>query len=282
MATDNFNLELLHNFLVVSRMQSFSKASAYLYVDQSTISKQVKQLEQHFQITLFVRTAQGVQLTTAGRQFAQHAQRLLDDYAQLSGRAIIEWSKLRIGLFDNIAVSFGQHLLLRHFADMATVKISNEGQNLVDMFNRGALDVIIVNGLLKENITGQFVSHQIANEAMMVLAGKQSRNSLKVPLQMKDLAGQKLLIAPNYCPVSQEISQSSSIFQQLRQIDYSETMIQLVAQSDYLTILPAEMVKQLVANNNKLYSAPLVGLPKRPVTIFAREQTVLDKVCASL
>lgn len=279
---ENFNLELLRNFLVVSRMQSFSKASAYLYVDQSTISKQIKQLEERFQIKLFVRTAQGVQLTAAGQQFAEHAQRLLDDFQSLGKASTVDWHQLRIGLFDNIAVSFCQQFLIQRFSDLALVKISNEGQELVSMFNQGELDLIMTNGLLKQSITGQFVSQKIADEEMMVLAGSQSHAVLHDSMQMKDLHGQKMLIAPEYCPVSQEIEHSASTFAELRQIDYTETMIQLVAHSDYLTILPAGMVKELVRSTSGLFSELMTDLPKRPVTAFAREQAVLDKVCDSL
>lgn len=88
---DSFNLELLRNFLVVSQMQSFSKASAYLYVDQSTISKQIKQLENQFDITLFVRTAKGVKLTAAGQTFARQARQILDAYHQLGAKTKVDW-----------------------------------------------------------------------------------------------------------------------------------------------------------------------------------------------
>lgn len=43
---DNFNFELLRTFLVVCKLKSFSRASDYLYVDQSTISKEIRQLEE--------------------------------------------------------------------------------------------------------------------------------------------------------------------------------------------------------------------------------------------
>lgn len=279
---ENFNLELLRNFLVVSRMQSFSKASAYLYVDQSTISKQIKQLEQRFHVKLFARTSHGVQLTTDGRHFARQAQQLLDDFQTLGNDTTIDWHQIRIGLFDNIAVSFYQQLLIHHFSDLGFVKVSNEGRQLVTMFNKGELDLIMTNGLLSHSIEGQFVSRKLADEEMMVLAGSQSKSILKESMRIQDLRGQKVLIAPEYCPVSQEIEHSAALFSELRRIDYTETMIQLVAESDYLTILPAGLVKQLIHSTKNLFGQTLTDLPKRPVTAFAREQVVLDKVCSEL
>lgn len=71
---DDFNFELLRIFLVVSKLHSFSRAADYLYVDQSTISKKMRQLEDEFGLTLFVRTARGVELTVAGTSFKQRTQ----------------------------------------------------------------------------------------------------------------------------------------------------------------------------------------------------------------
>lgn len=278
----NFNLELLRNFLVVSRMQSFSKASAYLYMDQSTISKQIKQLEKRFGITLFVRNAQGVQLTVDGRRFAQQAEQLLDDFQHLGQAAAISWRQLRIGIFDNIAASFCQHFLLKHFSSLGEVKISNEGPALVHLFNQGELDLIVVNGMLQGKITGRFQSRKIADEEMMVMGGRQSQAILHVSMRLADLKDANVLIAPDYCPVSQEIIGSAEIFHDLRQIDYTETMIQLVATSNYLTVLPAGIVKQLVVSRRDLFASPLVDLPKRPVTAIAREKSVLDAFLTAL
>lgn len=279
---DSFNLELLRNFLVVSQMQSFSKASAYLYVDQSTISKQIKQLEKQFDITLFVRTAKGVKLTAAGQTFARQARQILDAYHQLGAKTKVDWKQLRIGIFDNIAVSYCLPLLTEHFSDLREVKISNEGRALISLFNRGLLDAIIINGALEGGIQGQYVSQQVATEKMMVMAGSQCHLDFSRQMKMDDLKNQKMLIAPEYCPVSQEINRSAGLFSELHRIDYTEAMIQLVVHSSYLTILPAGMVKQLCANNRRLEGAVLTDLPQRKVTIFAREKRILEKIYQAL
>lgn len=70
---DNLNIDLIRTFLIVSRLRSFSRASNYLYIDQSTVSKKIRQLEEWYGAPLFVRTARGVEPTIAGRNFAQHA-----------------------------------------------------------------------------------------------------------------------------------------------------------------------------------------------------------------
>ncbi|UTH90821.1 LysR family transcriptional regulator [Lactobacillus acidophilus] len=42
---NNFNVELIKIFLAVSKFHSFSRAGNYLYLDPSTVSKKIRQLE---------------------------------------------------------------------------------------------------------------------------------------------------------------------------------------------------------------------------------------------
>lgn len=66
---DNFNFESLNIFLTVSKFRSFSRASNYLYLDSSTISKKIRQLEKAVNRQLFARTNQGMKLISAGVGF---------------------------------------------------------------------------------------------------------------------------------------------------------------------------------------------------------------------
>ena len=52
---NKLHFELLHIFDVVSRFASFSQASNYLYLDQSTVSKKIRQLKAIVNKKLFIR-----------------------------------------------------------------------------------------------------------------------------------------------------------------------------------------------------------------------------------
>jgi len=62
-------LNALKVFEVAARKLSFSKAAEELCVTQGAISKQIKSLEEHLQLALFDRTATGLLLTEAGKQY---------------------------------------------------------------------------------------------------------------------------------------------------------------------------------------------------------------------
>lgn len=65
------SLNTLRVFEEVARHHSFSKAAQDLNVTQGAVSRQIKQLEDYLGVTLFVRTARGLSLTTSGAAFSQ-------------------------------------------------------------------------------------------------------------------------------------------------------------------------------------------------------------------
>lgn len=63
----------LKSFLIAAREGSFSKAAQHLGVTQPTLSRQVFQLEQALNITLFERFSSGLKLTEAGYHLLEYA-----------------------------------------------------------------------------------------------------------------------------------------------------------------------------------------------------------------
>lgn len=75
-------LQLLPAFEAASRLLSFSKAAAELHVTTAAVSQQIRQLESHLGLPLFLRLTRRVELTDAGRQFAELVSRMLQQYRQ--------------------------------------------------------------------------------------------------------------------------------------------------------------------------------------------------------
>jgi len=72
------DLDQLHTFLEIVRLGSFSKAAQTCFRTQPAISAQVRQLEQELNAPLFERFGSRISLTTAGKVFAEYAQRILE------------------------------------------------------------------------------------------------------------------------------------------------------------------------------------------------------------
>lgn len=63
------NTEYLKEFVVLAETKNFWEASDRLYMNQSTLSKHIKSLENELGINLFLRTTRRVELTNYGQTF---------------------------------------------------------------------------------------------------------------------------------------------------------------------------------------------------------------------
>ncbi|MDQ4234293.1 LysR family transcriptional regulator, partial [Pseudomonas aeruginosa] len=73
------SLRQLHYFVEIVESGGFSRAAERLFVAQSALSRQVRELEDSIGTPLLRRGPRRVELTPAGRAFLPRAQRLLGD-----------------------------------------------------------------------------------------------------------------------------------------------------------------------------------------------------------
>lgn len=108
-------LRHLRYFLAAAERGSFRKAAAALSIQESSISRQIRNLENHVGVSLFQRHGAGVTLTIAGERFLPNARRVLKAIAEgtrdieVIGRG--ETGTVRIGIFSSLASGFLSDLL---------------------------------------------------------------------------------------------------------------------------------------------------------------------------
>lgn len=92
----------LEYFIEVARQKSFSKAADEMHISQPSISKVIKEIENHFGVTLFYRTTKYVELTDAGEIILEQAENIVSSFqnisAHLDGRSKLQSGKIRIGI----------------------------------------------------------------------------------------------------------------------------------------------------------------------------------------
>lgn len=70
-------LHQLRYAVAVAKHQNFTRAAAEICLSQPSLSQQITKLEEELNVTLFERNTRKVILTSAGRTFIDHAQRIL-------------------------------------------------------------------------------------------------------------------------------------------------------------------------------------------------------------
>lgn len=102
-------LRHLRCFLAVAEELHFARAAERLHIDQSPLSRTIKELEEEIGARLFVRTTRSTQLTRAGRLFLEHVQRvfLVLNQARDCVKSVANGfhGQLRVALSDGITPS---------------------------------------------------------------------------------------------------------------------------------------------------------------------------------
>lgn len=89
------DLNSLRTFVAVAREGNLSRAADRVFLTQPALSRQMKNLQEQLNLTLFVRESRGMRLTAAGRQLLPTAEQAL--------RAAAEFSAAAAGLSDDVA-----------------------------------------------------------------------------------------------------------------------------------------------------------------------------------
>ncbi|MCI4005039.1 LysR family transcriptional regulator [Dickeya dianthicola] len=108
-------LRHLRYFLAVAEELHFARAAERLHIEQSPLSRAIKELEEDLGVPLFVRTTRSTRLTRAGQLFLEHVPRVFTSLQQardsVKAAANGFHGQLRIALSDGITPSCFSALL---------------------------------------------------------------------------------------------------------------------------------------------------------------------------
>lgn len=142
-------LRQLRYFAKVAELMSFSEAAKALYVSQSALSQQVRQLEHEVGATLLLRDSHHVALSDAGQAFLPSALRTLAEAENgldsIRNLKCLQAGELSIGSTFTFSLLLG--IVLRDFISrypLVKVRVVNERMDrLMEMLDHGEIDVAL-------------------------------------------------------------------------------------------------------------------------------------------
>lgn len=166
----------LRYFVKVAELRSFSEASKTLFISQSTLSQQIKQLEEELGVELLVRDSRHVSMSDYGEQYLPYAKQVLKD-VDTSTERMNDVRQLKIGTL-NVGATYTFCPLLAdtvrdYMKKYPGIKLKiycRSMENLMEMLEHGQLDVALSYKPLQSY--DDIDSHILFNSNLCVIAGK--------------------------------------------------------------------------------------------------------------
>lgn len=196
-------LRELKTFQKVATLLSFNRAAEVLHYAQSTVSAQIKTLEDELGLPLFDRLGKQIVLTDAGEKLLKYSRRLLafheETYAEIKGQKELRGS-LTIRIPQTIATYYMPPVLVEFQKSYPKVRFEFQSCNvhtLAQELGAGTIDLAF---LLTESVQAATVQTQVLGfEELVLVTHPENPLAGKTSVSTQDLRGQVLLYARTDC-----------------------------------------------------------------------------------
>jgi len=138
---------------VLGRTRNITHAADELYITQSSVSKRIRQMERELNVTLFLRSRQGIAFTPAGEIVMQHTNNILHELELMQQKLVDASGTVAGTLRAGISINYAMYRLADQLADynrqypaVDTQIITANSQKVYSMLLSGQIDVAILRG----------------------------------------------------------------------------------------------------------------------------------------
>ncbi|OOG50368.1 LysR substrate-binding domain-containing protein [Polaromonas sp. C04] len=199
------NLKLRHLQLVVTldELRNVGRVAAYLNVSQPAVSKTLSALERELNMSLFQRTARGMEPTEHGECLIRHARQILGNLSSARDelRDISEGRVTRVamGALPSATVLLIPRFIVRLEAESTDVAVTvREGAmgSLLPSLRAGDLDLTV--GILSESLGVEFESEVLYEDRIVAVARHAHPLTYERKLNWNMLAGYPMVLPPEH------------------------------------------------------------------------------------
>lgn len=256
-------LRQLRYFLKAKELLNFTEAANALNISQSTLSQQIKQLEDELQIPLFNRIGKRITLTEAGELFSgfalQSISKANEGFQLLKDLNNINTGKIAIGVTYALRDILTQTVI--EFADqypeIEFEIVFGTSKELIEKLNHFELDVILT---FEEIITENHFKYQILfTSPMTLVTATESNLKSKKSISLKEISKLPLALpAKGYSTtlfISEAFHKNNLHPKVAIEINDIPTLLELVKSGNWYTILTQTTIK----NEKGISCIPIEG-----------------------
>ena len=247
-------LRNLITFIHVTELGSFTKAAEQLGYSQSTISFQIKQLEDELGCLLFERINHTITLTERGRELVSYAHQvrmLTDDFKESLRKEEECNGHIHIVTPDSVC----EEMIYSHYIDfhkkypLVSIKFTTADTTaMFEMLDHNEADAIIT--LDSHSYRKDYVIAKEEPLSMHFVAGKRSKFAGVRDLKIKDIVNEPFVLTEygqGYRRVfDKELAKKSLDITPVLEIGRTDMITHILAESDMISFLPDFVTKNMV------------------------------------
>ncbi|MBI9093181.1 MAG: LysR family transcriptional regulator [Desulfobacterium sp.] len=247
----------LKTFQTVAQLLSFNRAAQVLNYAQSTVSAQIKLLEQELGVSLFERLGKRITLTQEGQKLIRYARKMVD----MEQETLTEMSR-KEEPHGSISVRIPQTLSTYRLPDIlqqfkthypkVSFNVSTcASYTLEQELKAGIIDVAF---LLADSINAlDLQSEVLAYEPLILVADPNHPLATKPKVTVQDLQGESILLPKHDCGYKMQFETMLSERQvkaaTITELNSIEAVKQCVIRGIGITIIPQIAVAKEIAHN---------------------------------
>jgi DNA-binding transcriptional LysR family regulator len=254
-------LRNLITFIHVAELGSFTKAAEQLGYSQSTISFQIKQLEDELDCLLFERINHTITLTERGHELVSYAHQiraLTEDFKESLIQDEVCSGHIHIVTPDSVC----EDMIYSRYIDFHTkfphisMKFTTADTTVMfDMLDHNEADAIIT--LDSHSYRRDYVIAKEELLPMHFVASANSKFAHKKNLKMKDIANEPFVLTEygqGYRRVfDKELAKKSLEIMPVLEIGRTDIITHVIAQSDMISYLPDFVTREMVESGELCY-----------------------------
>ena len=256
------NFHHLHYFWAVAKEGNLTRAAQFLHVSQSSLSTQIRALEDQLGHPLFIRSGRSLLLTEAGRMALDYADTIFALGSELQTTLLSSQQAsqaLHIGAVATLSRNF-QEKLLRPFLGRKDLRITLESGSLDELLERLALhklDVVLTNKAVSADAQRTWQCRLLDRQAVCLVGPPRSAGQ---PFDLsRDLNRARLIVPGRSSDIRSqfEVYCNSHAFTPIicAEVDDMAMLRLLARDSGDLALLPAVVVQdELKSGSLQLYA----------------------------
>jgi len=243
----DFSSRQLRAFLLVARYRNFSRAAAALFITPSGLSLLIRELERQLGVRLFDRTTRQVELTTAGSEMLDVAQRNLQELDSTMSRIGRPSAEARASFSLGAPTFWTASVLAQAIKEFRSRRpdfqfqlFDGDTATIMPKVESGALDIGL--GFFFKHLPG-IRQTPIFRFSLTVIRANASRGSRRSSTTWSALKDEKIIALQSSLPLQQlidrHLAEANVLYQPSLVLNYLNSQIAMVGAGEGIAIVPS-------------------------------------------